>query len=188
MKYGYAVLGIGFFIIIGALVYLTQSKTEPMMQLTSPAFTDGQPIPTLYTCDGSRTLSPELGIRGVPDGATSLVLIVHDPDVPKVLRPDGVFDHWVMYGIDPKTTTIAEGGTPGAQGENGRGEASYTGPCPPPEYEPTKHRYVFTLYATNLGALNFIKAPTKADLLAAIEGHVLETAVLTGTYDRKKQP
>ena len=188
MKYGYAVLGIGFFIIIGALVYLTPSKTETMMQLTSPAFTDGQPIPTLYTCDGSRTLSPELGISGVPDGATSLVLIVHDPDVPKVLRPDGVFDHWVMYGIDPKTTVIPEGGTPGAQGENGRGEATYTGPCPPPEYEPTMHRYIFTLYATNLGTLNFIKAPTKADLLAAIEGHVLETAVLTGTYDRKKQP
>lgn len=185
MKYSYAVLGLGFILIISALVYLSpQEKT--MMTLTSPAFQDGQPVPKTYTCDGDRKLSPPLSIAGVPAGAASLVLIVDDPDVPKALKPDGVFDHWVMYGVDPKTREIPEGTAPGAQGMNGRGEAAYTGPCPPPEYEPTKHRYVFTLYATDLGALNFIKAPTKADILAAIEGHVLEKAVLTGMYDRKK--
>lgn len=182
MKYSYAVLGIGFLLIIGALFYL--SPNQPTMKLTSSAFQDGQPIPAQYTCDGDRTQPPPLSISGVPKEATSLVLIVDDPDVPKALRPDGVFDHWVVYGIDPKTTELSTGGS---QGVNGRGEAAYTGPCPPPEYEPTMHRYIFTLYATDLGTLNFIKAPTKADILAAIEGHVLEKTVLTGTYDRKKQ-
>ena len=173
-------------LIIGVVYYSRINETPLTMKLTSPAFQDGQPIPRQYTCDGTRTLSPELHISDVPSDATSLVLVVDDPDVPKALKPDGVFDHWVVYGIDPKTETIAEGVAPGPQGMNGRGEAAYTGPCPPPEYEPTMHRYIFTLYATDLGTLNFIKAPTKSDILAAIEGHVLEKAVLTGTYDRKK--
>ena len=188
LRYSYALLGVGFLVIIGAVLILNPKELTPhpaMMTLTSPVFKDTETIPTRYTCDDQRTLSPELKIDGVPKGTQSLILVIDDPDVPKQLKPDGVFDHWVVYGIPPETTEIPEGGALGAVGVNGRGEAGYTGPCPPPEYEPTTHRYIFTLYATDI-TLNFIKAPTKAEVLAAIEGHVLETAVLTGTYDRSK--
>lgn len=173
-------------VIIGALWYLSVERsvtTNTMMTLTSPAFENGGRIPSNYTCDVDRPVSPPLVIGGVPEGAQSLVLIMDDPDVPKALRPDGVFDHWVLYGIDPRTTRINEGEALGAVGLNSSGAAAYTGPCPPPEYEPREHRYVFRLYALQ-SSLNFIKAPTKDEVLQAIEGQVLAEAELVGRYER----
>lgn len=150
--------------------------------LTSPAFTNGSSIPSSYTCDGDNA-SPPLSIAGVPTGARALVLVMDDPDVPKALKPDGMFDHWVVYAIDPWTTEIPAGALAGAAGLNGAGEAKYTGPCPPPQYEPSEHRYYFRLHAIDT-TLNFIKAPTKAEVLTAIEGHIIGTAELMGLYKR----
>ena len=153
------------------------------MQLTSPAFLHEGLIPTKYSCDGAN-ISPTLSIAGVPKEARSLVLIMDDPDVPKALRRDGVFDHWTLYNIPPTTTLFEEGGLLGTAGANGRGDAKYTGPCPPQEYQPTMHRYFFRLYALDVPTLQFAKLPTKKDLLAAMEGHVIATTELMGTYDR----
>ena len=68
--------------------------------LTSPAFNNGEVIPSKYTCDGE-DVSPELRIAGGPDGTKSLALLMDDPDVPRVLREDGTFDHWVLFNIPP---------------------------------------------------------------------------------------
>lgn len=95
----------------------TASTTMQTISITSSAFSQGEMIPLAYTCDGNRTLNPPLSISGVPESAKSLVLIMDDPDVPKELIPDGVFDHWVVYNIPPETREIEEGaaiGTPGA--------------------------------------------------------------------------
>lgn len=180
LKYSYAVLGLGFLIILGSLWYLS----DPMLVLSSPTFQNGGSIPQKYTCDGERELSPPLSVSGVPKEAKMLVLIVDDPDVPKQLRPDGVFDHWVVYGIHPATTDIAEGAVFGAQGVNSTGKPGYVGPCPPKEYEPSEHRYIFRIYAVDLPTLTFVKAPTKAEVFTAIKGHILETAELMGKYKR----
>jgi Raf kinase inhibitor-like YbhB/YbcL family protein len=57
----------------------------------------------------------------------------------------------------------------------------YGGPCPPIG----RHRYFIRLYAldTRLGALD---QPTRAAVAAAMQGHVIATAELLGTY-RKRQ-
>jgi Raf kinase inhibitor-like YbhB/YbcL family protein len=119
----------------------------------------------------------------------SLVLTLHDPDVPKVLKPDGVFDHWVMYSIpvQPGVNSVefAEGKPIGVFGLNGAGKESYVGPCPPTEYEPTEHRYFFTLYALST-ELSFLAPPTKKEVEAALQGYVIESVELVGRYDRKK--
>ena len=191
-RYAYALLGIGILVIIGALLLgnpqvlsNNQDVSDAMstLTLTSSAFENGATIPAKYTCDGDRLLSPPLSISGVPEGTQAFVLIMDDPDVPKSRRPDGVFDHWVVYAIPPETREIPEGAVVGALGLNGAGAAAYTGPCPPPEFEPSEHRYFFKLYAVS-GTLNFIKAPTKQELLDAIEGQVLESAELVGRYRR----
>lgn len=155
------------------------------MKITSSVFEDGGIIPPQYTCDGNSRLSPPLSFSDVPEGARSLVLIVDDPDVPKVLMPEGVFDHWVLYNIPPETREIPEGESAGTPGVNTRGEPRYTGPCPPPEYEPSTHRYIFTLYALDT-TLALAEGATKEEVLKALEGRVLETARLTGMYSRKK--
>src|SRR5881296_1991178 len=51
------------------------------MELKSPAFAHGAPIPPEHTCDG-RDISPPLSITGPAPGTRSLALIADDPDAP----------------------------------------------------------------------------------------------------------
>lgn len=155
--------------------------------LTSPVFEDGGTIPTKYTCDGNRELSPPLTISGVPEGAKSLVLIMDDPDIPDIKKKEfGLesFDHWTLFNIPPETRDILEGTTVGTTGANTTGAANYTGPCPPPEYEPSEHRYIFKLYALD-AVLTLLAGATKAEVLMALAPHLLAETELIGRYSRK---
>jgi Raf kinase inhibitor-like YbhB/YbcL family protein len=192
VKYAFAILGLGCLVVLAGLFLMNQkqeyaqTKKENTMNqhgtlmLTSSAFREGAPIPAKYTCDGERFTSPPLSITGVPEGTQSLVLIMEDPDVPKEFIPSGIFDHWVLYAISPDTREIPEGAEGvGTAGANSRDDLSYTGPCPP---EGT-HRYFFKLYALS-GVLNFIKAPTKDEVVQAIQGMILDETELMGRYER----
>ena len=157
------------------------------LTLTSTAFADNEKIPAKYTCDGERLLAPPLSISGVPAGTKSLALIMDDPDIPTVAKKArGIeeLNHWVLYNIPAATIEIPEGGALGDTGKNGIGTAAYIGPCPPPEHEPSEHRYIFTLYALS-GTVSFATPPAKAELVAAITPLVIEQATLTGRYSRK---
>ncbi len=193
MRNALAVVGIGaLVIIIGLYVISIKNPSSQIggifmsssLSLASPAFGNGDSIPSYFTCDGANT-SPRLLISGVPEGTKSLALLMDDPDVPKVLRPDGVFDHWTLFDIPPTTTEIGEGGTEGTEGKNGAGNKRYTGPGPPPQYEPSEHRYFFRLYALDT-ELSLTESASKADVLKAMEGHILEQAELLGRYKRKQ--
>jgi Raf kinase inhibitor-like YbhB/YbcL family protein len=147
------------------------------MRITSPAFADGQLIPTKYTCDGDNTILP-LTFEDVPPDAASLALVVDDPDA-----PSGVFDHWVVWNIPPDQTAIAEGEIPkGVAGRNSAGKNAWMGPCPPDR----QHRYFFKLYALD-SRLDLPKSAGKADLERAMEGHLLATAQLVGLYGPKRR-
>jgi len=152
--------------------------------LTSLTFIANGSIPSKYTCDEDRSLSPPLSIAGVPAGAKSLALIMDDPDVPKQLRPDGVFDHWTLFNIPAGTREIPEGGSAGIAGANGAGKNAYTGPCPPPQYEPSEHRYVFTLYALD-SMLALQAGASKKEVKAAMQGRILDQTQLIGKYKRR---
>ena len=155
------------------------------MTLTSSAFENGGMIPAKYTCDGDRTISPPLEISGVPETVKSLVLIMDDPDVPKVLHANGVFDHWVVFNMPADTKMIPEGGpVPGIAGANGAKTNAYTGPCPPPQYEPSQHPYIFKLYALS-AVLALSAGATKEEVLDALASVKLEETELIGRYSRK---
>ncbi|QQG38409.1 MAG: YbhB/YbcL family Raf kinase inhibitor-like protein [Candidatus Kaiserbacteria bacterium] len=153
------------------------------LTLSSAAFAHEASIPSEYTCDGKGT-SPPLSISGVPEGTKSLALIADDPDVPKQLKPDGVFDHWVLFNIPPTTVEIPAGGSAGTAGANGAGNYAYTGPCPPPQYEPSEHRYFFTLYALD-AELPLAEGASKQEVLAAMAGHMIQETQLMGKYKRQ---
>jgi Raf kinase inhibitor-like YbhB/YbcL family protein len=143
--------------------------------LESSAFQHAQPIPRRHTCEGE-DVSPPLRWTNVPDGTRALALVVDDPDA-----PGGVFTHWVAWGLDPAAAELGEGESAPSEGRNDFGTAGYRGPCPPPGHGP--HRYHFSLYA--LDAEPGLRAGArKTDLQQAIEGHVLTTAELVGTYER----
>lgn len=155
-----------------------------MLTLSSDAFEEGGMIPLKYTCEGDNT-NPELIIEDVPEGTQSLALIMDDPDVPKALKPEGVFDHWVVFNIPPDVSKIPEGGpVPGTQGSNGAGKSGYTGPCPPLQYEPSEHRYIFRVYALD-EELDVPPGAHKAQLERAMEGHILNEARLVGRYRKQ---
>ncbi len=149
------------------------------MQITSTQFKNGERIPSKYTCDGER-VSPPLVFEGVPQNAVSLVLIVEDPDVPQYVREDGMWNHWLVWNMSPETQGITEGGVPvGTIGINTSGRHDWTPPCPPDR----EHRYFFRLYALDV-VLDLERDSSKAELLRAIEGHMLEQAELMGRYKR----
>lgn len=149
------------------------------MKLTSTAFEHNGLIPTTYTCDGEN-VNPPLQIDSIPNDAVSLVLIMDDPDVPKHIRPDGVWDHWIVYNISPNTRKILEGQEPeGTLGNNTSNAVGYQGPCPPDR----QHRYIFKLYALDT-MLALEKGATKHEVEHAMKGHVLNQAELIGLYKR----
>ncbi|MFH0874500.1 MAG: YbhB/YbcL family Raf kinase inhibitor-like protein [archaeon] len=150
----------------------THVTITPLMRISSPAFQNGTQIPSKYTCDGNN-INPALNIEKIPLGTKSLVLIVDDPDVQA-----GVWTHWVLYNI-PIDVNITENTIVGLKGKNSWGNTLYRGPCPPSG----THRYFFKLYAVDK-ELAFSEPPTKNLILSAINGHVIETAELTGTYSK----
>lgn len=150
--------------------------------IASTAFAPGASIPTRYTCDGLQ-MSPPLTISGAPADTHSLVLIVNDPDVPEAVRPSRNFLHWLVYDIPAGISELPESVKIGTMGKNDRGANAYTGPCPPPQYEPREHRYDFALYALDT-TLGLPGGATKEEVLAAMQGHVIAETHLVGRYAR----
>ncbi len=152
------------------------------LQITSSAFSEGQPIPVKYTCQG-KDLSPPLQWTNIPPTAKSLALICDDPDAPV-----GTWVHWVLYDLPPTAVGLSEGVPASSELPNGAKQglntwprSGYGGPCPPPG---NSHRYFFKLYALDK-VLGLKPGVTKKELLDAMEGHVLAEAQLMGTYKRK---
>lgn len=142
------------------------------MTLTSSAFAEGSEIPARLTCDEAG-VSPPLAWSDIPDGTRSFALIADDPDA-------GGFVHWLIADLPADASALAEGASvDGVEGRTGFGANGYGGPCPPSG----THRYVFTLFA--LSQPTGLDAGFDADALrAAMEGLVLDSATLTGTYAR----
>jgi Raf kinase inhibitor-like YbhB/YbcL family protein len=153
--------------------------------LITAAFRDGTGIPVKYTCDGV-DVSPPLSWSGAPAGTRSFALIADDPDAPA-----GTWVHWVLYNLPADVSELPEniakvesldlGGA--RQGRNDFRRPGYGGPCPPPG---PAHRYFFKLYALD-APLPLKAGAQKKDVEAAMEGHVLATAQLMGTYARAKR-
>lgn len=176
----------GFVLIMGfaaVTAYNDMKDDTATLSLTSAAFAAGERIPQQYSCDVEDPVSPPLSFGTVPEGTVSLALLVNDPDVPTEVREEGNFDHWVLFNVPADARGIEEGETAGTPGANGRGDQTYAPPCPPPQYEPAEHRYVFTLYALDT-ELDLEAGATREEVLAAMEGHVIQSAELIGRYER----
>ncbi|HTP59794.1 MAG TPA: YbhB/YbcL family Raf kinase inhibitor-like protein [Spirochaetia bacterium] len=149
--------------------------------LTSTSFTPGGAIPRTYTADG-RDISPSLAWESPPVGTQSFALICDDPDAPM-----GTWVHWVIWNVPSPARglneavqhikTLADGS---AQGKNDFGRIGYGGPSPPAG---KPHRYFFHLYAVK-EKLGLPAGASRGELERAMQGRVLATAELFGTYKR----
>lgn len=152
-------------------------------RLESDAFGSGTAIPRQYTGEG-RDVSPALRWFEPPSNTRSYVLVVVDPDAPR-----GTFTHWVVFDIPNSVTSLDEGWTPdhpvGVSGTNDFGNQGYDGPMPPPGHG--RHRYYFRLFATDLDQLRVGEGARRDQVERALEGHVLGTAEIMGSYERPAQ-
>lgn len=139
------------------------------MKLSSPAFQDGERIPSLYTCDGNDMIPPLL-IEDVPEETKSFVLIMDDPD-----SPSGNWLHWLAYDIPADTREIKS--EVGLQGMNSWNKPGYGGPCP----GSGEHRYFFRLFAID-GMLDLSDHASRAEVEKAMEERVVAQAEWMGTY------
>jgi len=145
------------------------------MKITTTVFQEGGNIPSKFTCDGADA-NPPLRFEGAPAEAKSLALIVDDPDA-----PGGLFTHWLVWNIDPKTTAVEENGAPSnsVQGKNDFGKSGYGGPCPPSG----THRYFFKIFALDR-QLDLAAGSKRAQLDAQMRGHIIAQGELMGRYSR----
>jgi hypothetical protein len=152
------------------------------MKIITQAFENGATIPVQYTCDGQE-ISPAIIWYDVPASAKSLALIVDDPDAPDPAAPKKTWVHWVLYNLPIESSGLPEAvstlPTGTQEGVNDWQRTGYGGPCPPIG----QHRYFFKLYALD-AVLPDLKQPTKEQLEAAMQDHILEEDQLVGVYQR----
>jgi len=153
-----------------------EPKIPASIELTSPAFKSGAPMPRRFSCDDAE-LSPPLNWRKVPAGAKSLALVMDDPDAPRRR-----FVHWTVFSISPDAREFLEGEAPqgSLEGENSFGDVGYGGPCPP---KGKAHRYVFELYALRDNP-DLKKGAEPEAVRDAIAEHAMAYGRIVGTFKR----
>ena len=148
--------------------------------VTSTAFLPNGEIPTEYTARGADR-SPGFQLSNIAAGAQSLAITLDDADHPLFKN----FNHWLIWNL-PVQSLIPEGipkgktvpALAGAMQGLAYGRHCYKGPKPPLQ---SSHRYRFTFYVLDC-TLSLPASSGKRVLLAAMQGHVLQTAELCGTY------
>jgi Raf kinase inhibitor-like YbhB/YbcL family protein len=145
----------------------------------SPIFANGQRIPERYAHPPEgEDIQPPIQWADLPAGTRSLALLCEDPDAPQ----DDPFVHWVLAGFPADRQELVENeGARYLQGRNDFDRQGWGGPLPPEGHGP--HRYHFKLFALDQEP-QVEPGLSKQDLLQAIDGHVLATAELVGSYER----
>ena len=165
----------------------TAPAPKPLI-MSITAFADGTEIPPKYTQAGDQT-SPAINWSSVPDGTVSFLLHVHDMEVSRNKTSDDQL-HWIVWNIPATATGLPEGVPKGAQLQNGAYQLSATGPVyrgPGAPASGPRHHYTFELYALDTkldvqpGADAF---ETRANIMKAIQGHILGKAVYMGLFHR----
>jgi Raf kinase inhibitor-like YbhB/YbcL family protein len=138
--------------------------------MTGP-WAEGGPIDARFTCKGTN-VSPALNWSGAPADTAQFAIVVTDPDA-------GGFVHWVLTGIEPSISSLAEGQVPdgAVQAVNGSGKAAWSGPCPPSG----THTYEFVIHALDT-ALTVDAGSAANDVIGRIEGASIDSATYTGTF------
>jgi len=159
----------------------------PGLTLTTTAFADGSEIPPKYTQSVAHPISPKLEWTHVPAGTASFALIMYDPDTALQKTTNEVL-HWLVWNIPGDARELPEGvpaevklpnGT--MQGKNQGGVVGYRGPGAPAAGP--HHHYTWELYALDT-TLNLGPDTTRAQLLEAMNGHILGKGVLEGRFHR----
>jgi Raf kinase inhibitor-like YbhB/YbcL family protein len=170
------------------------APAAPPLTMAIAAFPDGGQIPVKYSqaapgaAPGEGT-SPAITWTNVPSGTLSFFLHMHDMEVARNKTTDDQA-HWVVWNIPGTSTGLPEGVAKGAQLPDGSYQISATGQVyrgPGAPANGPQHHYMFELYAldTKLDVQPSADAfETRANVMKAIQGHILGKAVYGGLFKR----
>jgi len=155
------------------------------MEIASSAFKDGGKIPIQYVMvpAGGKNLSIPLSWKNVPPETKSFALSIVDPH--PVARN---WVHWLVINIPGSADSLPEGASRksmprgSVEPKNSFGDTGYGGPQPPKGSG--EHPYVVTLYALKVDKLDLGLTTSLAAFKKALEGKVIQTASITGKYER----
>ena len=177
-------------LVAGAACIAAQQPATPpppsKFKLMSSAYAEGSMIPTQFSCADPNAASPALSWTNPPANTVSFAIVMHDTDAAPM---KGVMDvtHWIFWGIPGASTSVAAGVKPDSmpdgimQGVNIRKVNGYQPPCPPPGATP--HHYIFEIYALDT-KLDLAAGSARADLLKAMDGHVIGKSTYVGLFGR----
>jgi Raf kinase inhibitor-like YbhB/YbcL family protein len=166
----------------------------PAMTLTVAGFPDGGDVPVKITqaAPGVATgegLSPAINWANPPAGTQSFFLNMHDEDVARNKTTDDQA-HWVVWNIPATATGLPEGVPKGSQRPDGSFQISATGAMyrgPGAPATGPQHHYMFEIYAldTKLDVQPAADAfETRANVMKAMQGHIIGKAVYGGLFKR----
>jgi len=138
-------------------------------------------FPPTFTCDGT-DISPRIRISGL--SALSVAVMAVNPFQPSCCS----FCPWLIWNLPPgdeipagiPAEEIVRAPISAVQGRNDFGRIGYSGPCPPPG---STHRYTFKVYGLD-AMLGLPPGVTKAELIGAMRGHVLQYGETNALYSR----
>jgi Raf kinase inhibitor-like YbhB/YbcL family protein len=148
------------------------------MLASSTSMADGGRLPTKHTAEGLN-ISPHIGWQRVPRNTKSIAVLMNDND-----SPDKLWIHWAVFNIPSFMIELQENIPPERNLEykmrqtvNDFGKVGYFGPMG----TNGRHRYVFTVCALDT-LLDMPFNPTGKDLIEAMQGHIIEKALLRTFY------
>jgi phosphatidylethanolamine-binding protein (PEBP) family uncharacterized protein len=157
---------------------LIQPKKSGNLRLTSPAFSEGEPLPNEFNGNGEGA-TPPLVWKGVPEGTKSFAIVMDHIDRDQQLKT-----YWNLYGIPANVTSLSKNvqgvGTTGATWKR---DQAYV---PPHSAGGAKQTYTIHLYALSILPRFDGKegGVTREELLSAVKDHILDSADLSVTYQR----
>ena len=164
------------------------------MTMTVLGFPDGGQIPVKFSqaAEGvapGEGMSPAITWANTPAGTQSFVLNMHDMDVVRNRTSDDQA-HWVVWNIPASATGLRESLPKGSQLPDGSYQISATGPMyrgPGAPATGPQHHYMFELFALD-AKLDVQPAAdafeTRANVMKAMQGHILGKAVYGGLFRR----
>ena len=164
------------------LLILLFSFSAFALEISSPAFNDGDNIPKKYGCkyNGGSNISIPLEFSNIPDDAKSLALIIDDPDAMSVAVK--IWVHWILVDIPTETKQLPEIKDGklgiGQTGRNSNGKKNYGGPCPPNGV----HVYNIKVYALNIGIKKSLGAMTQKKFEKKYKKEIISSSMISGKY------
>jgi Raf kinase inhibitor-like YbhB/YbcL family protein len=181
----------GLFAVIGILAFVSMGcdtgsndESNSSFKLQSSAFNNNQRLDVKYCYNGvtgGQNISLPFSWVQPPEDTQSFALIIYDPD-------GGNWIHWAVFNIPASSNAIAENASGSSMPsgsvelDNEFGTSGYGGPEPPAGSG--THRYIATLYALNTSTVNINGFKNYTGLKAVLQGKIIDTASITGTYSR----